>query len=202
MTTNWPEKIREIRFLEGWKQGEMARQLGVSQATISQWERGMADPPARYHSALNQKLAPHSRDRMLTSLRASVTGSPNLCGLFALRNGAVVLEAQSETGFDLFPLLTREDVGQPIRGKMGPDIDAVCDRLVREGAWEGRIRCAQVCAMAKADGLVFRVRVTHTPFMIENGSWVVRAECRILREGDVCCARHGQALPHIRIEPL
>ncbi|MBR9826616.1 MAG: helix-turn-helix transcriptional regulator [Alphaproteobacteria bacterium] len=200
--TNWPDRIREIRFREGWKQGDMARALGVSQASVSQWERGIHAPPRRLHDCLFQKLSDGSHDRLFLALRASVASSPNLCGLFSLKDGQVIIEAQSEAGYELYPLLNREDIGKPINGKLGPEMDQAVEFLIEAGAWDGRVSSARICGSAKRGDLEFCATTTHTPFMIENGVWVVRSECRIYVDGERCCQRHGEPFPHMVAFPV
>jgi len=37
-------RIKKLRQKKGWHQTELAKTLGVSQATLSNWERGIHDP--------------------------------------------------------------------------------------------------------------------------------------------------------------
>ncbi|MCL2621381.1 MAG: helix-turn-helix domain-containing protein [Defluviitaleaceae bacterium] len=37
-------RVKELRVEKGIKQADLAQQLGVSQATLSNWERGVHDP--------------------------------------------------------------------------------------------------------------------------------------------------------------
>jgi transcriptional regulator with XRE-family HTH domain len=39
-----PKAIREARLKRGWTQVDLGQQLGVSQGTISFWERGLEQP--------------------------------------------------------------------------------------------------------------------------------------------------------------
>ena len=199
---DWSEMIRELRFLERLKQEALAAQLGVSQASVSQWERGMANPPEHIRARLAARLDALSRGRLLEAVRASVIDSPNVCGLFSLRDGEPIFEAQSDSGFEMFPGLTRDDIGTSVLGKLGPEVDAVHARLLEEGAYEGRIASAKVCSKVDTPDGAFLFVTTHTPFVVEDGRWVLRSEVRML-DGDAwCCGRTDEPRPHYCFRPL
>jgi transcriptional regulator with XRE-family HTH domain len=44
--------IQDLRARMGWSQEELADELGVTQATISNWERGRSRPTIRQFGAL------------------------------------------------------------------------------------------------------------------------------------------------------
>jgi len=50
--TSVERKIRDILKRAGWKQGDLAERLGVSQATVSRWLSG-SDPKGEQHVAIN-----------------------------------------------------------------------------------------------------------------------------------------------------
>ncbi len=49
-----PEQIRDLRRRLDWTQEQMARELGVSFATVNRWERGHKSPSALAQKALER----------------------------------------------------------------------------------------------------------------------------------------------------
>lgn len=88
---------------------------------------------------------------------------------------------QSTKGFELFPLLTRDDIGQPINGKLGEESDACIDELIRAGIFSGDIAQASSTVISERDGIRAAAIATHTPFRTDSG-WLLRSECRVLTE--------------------
>ncbi|WP_300528399.1 helix-turn-helix domain-containing protein [Maricaulis sp.] len=177
---DWAQQIRELRFHERLKQHTLAEQLGVSQALISQWERGVATPPARYREILRRRFTTSPSDQLLRSIHASVSASPNITGLLSVRSDQIVLEAQSEAGFALMPLLTRDDVGEPMNGKFGEQVDENYRRIVRSEILSGDVASVRTWARGNRHGREFCAVSAYTPFRLDNGDWFLRAEMRIL----------------------
>ena len=196
---NWSEDIRELRFRLNLKQDELARQLGVSQASISQWERGVTEPPRRVLAQLRDLMSRLDRATGDAALEASVRSSPNLCGLLRREGRRVILELQSDAGFKLFPGFIRTDLGNCIRGKLGDQVDETYDKLMDIGAFEGRIRSAVVHSKARYDGQEFIGISTYTPFLRQNGQWVLRAEVRLAPPDDPVVS-DIQTWPHYVID--
>ena len=42
--SNYPEVVRTMRQSHGWTQAELAKQLAVTNVTISRWEKGRVEP--------------------------------------------------------------------------------------------------------------------------------------------------------------
>ena len=70
---DWPTLLREFRNLNGLKQAAAAERLGVSQATISRWERGAIEPTTamrnRLFQALRHDLSPMHTRRWVSMFR-------------------------------------------------------------------------------------------------------------------------------------
>ncbi|MEA1942979.1 MAG: helix-turn-helix transcriptional regulator [Pseudomonadota bacterium] len=181
---DWARKIKELRFLENLKQDALAQQLEVSQASISQWERGVSQPPPHIKAKLRHRLMVSPGERMSAAMRTSVVESPNLCGLLSMRDGDVVVELLSHDSYGLFPLLTPADIGKPLRGKLGPDVDRLLDRLVGEGAFAGRVQHAKLSATARRNGLKASGIMTVTPVCAQESSCLLRCEVRLLGPGE------------------
>ena len=177
---DWARKIKELRFLENLKQDALAQQLEVSQASISQWERGVSQPPPHIKARLRRRLMVSPGERLSAALRTSVVESPNVCGLLAMRDGEIVVELLSHDSYSLFPLLTPADIGKPLRGKLGPDVDRLLDRLVGEGIFAGRVQHAKLAFTARRDGLMARGIATLTPVCAQESNCLLRCELRLL----------------------
>ena len=54
--TLWPALIKRLRFLASLKQCELAQQLGVDQAMVSRWERGVYVPDIPLQRVLRDRL--------------------------------------------------------------------------------------------------------------------------------------------------
>ncbi|MGD2132674.1 MAG: helix-turn-helix transcriptional regulator [Maricaulaceae bacterium] len=71
--TDWPTLLREFRASNGLKQAAAADHLGVSQATISRWERGEIEPTTairnRIFKALRRARAPLSTQNWVRTFR-------------------------------------------------------------------------------------------------------------------------------------
>lgn len=180
----WSRKIRELRFLEGLKQDQLAMQLGVSQASVSQWERGVAIPPKRLQDKLRVRFVTSPTDQVIRALRNSVKYSPNLCGLISFRSGDLWLEEQSDAGFEIFPLLERDDIGDRLQGKLGQEVDHVYDAIIREGIFSGDLAGAVSRSIARKDGSEIGGVSTFSPFCVD-GTWLIRAEVRLVNAADL-----------------
>ena len=141
---DWAKKIKELRYFEDLKQDVLARQLGVSQASVSQWERGVAEPPEEAQRRLLRRLAQTPPERFLQALKVSVRSSPNVAFLMVRRDGVVLIEMISDGAAQLTNFLSHDDVGQPLRGRFGPVVDSHLDELEREVA---AARAAGVAAL-------------------------------------------------------
>lgn len=177
---DWARKIKELRFLENLKQDALAQQLEVSQASISQWERGVSQPPPHIKAKLRRRLLVSPGERLSAALRTSVVESPNVCGLLALRDGDVVVELLSHDSYRLFPLVTPADIGKPLRGRLGANVDRLLDRLVGEGIFTGRVQYAKLAFTAQRNGLTARGIAAITPVCAQENNCFVRCEIRLL----------------------
>ena len=177
---DWAKKIKELRYFEDLKQDVLARQLGVSQASVSQWERGVAEPPEEAQRPLLRRLAQTPPERFLQALKVSVRSSPNVAFLMVRRDGVVLIEMISDGAAQLTNFLSHDDVGQPLRGRFGPVVDSHLDELEREGLFEGKLESARGTAMLHRNGQARPVTVSMIPFRVENSDtdYVVRAEVR------------------------
>ena len=180
---DWGKRIREFRFLEGLKQDALASQLGVSQAAVSQWERGVVDPPEQFRARLLKRVQLTPTSQMIRALRENVTHNPNPCALSEFDRGRIVLRALSLNGFRRMPLVDESDIGEAINGRLGEQVDANIDRLIEAGVFEGEVASASSCHDAKRNGHVFTVQAIYSPFRVEKDVWFLRADIRWMQDG-------------------
>lgn len=84
-----PQAIRQVRQKQGWTQADLAERLGVSQSTISFWERGVETPSLTHRVQLVtllpeifRQLAEHEANILtrLYRLERAVYGGRCTCG--------------------------------------------------------------------------------------------------------------------------
>lgn len=185
---DWGKSIRELRFLENLKQDRLARQMGVSQASVSQWERGVSIPPERIRRILRQRLGAQATDTARLALEASVTHSPNLAALLRLEHDHIQLAGLSRAGIRLCPLLRETDLGETLRGKLGGDVDDNHGQLIEDGLFEGRIAVARTLGRAERDGQAMAGITSYVAFRQSDGSWLARSEVRLIDPHDTMFA--------------
>jgi len=171
---DWSKKIKELRYFKCLKQETLAIQLGVSQGSVSKWERGTAIPPSEAQIQLQNMFLDPPEEVTMRSLIISVVNSPGLAALLTLENGSVLLSVLSPKGFSDMPLLTHDDIGKPLLGKLGHETDRNINRLVEAGIFSGDVSFATLESKFERHGQSVHFQSTHTPFKKENGEWVVR----------------------------
>ncbi|WP_300528400.1 helix-turn-helix transcriptional regulator [Maricaulis sp.] len=195
---DWGSKIRELRFAEGLKQDALALEFGVSQAAISQWERGLSDPPLPIQDEIlkRTRLAPNVQ--MAEALCCSVRHSPHPACLAEFVNGEFLLRICNDAALRDYPLLSITDLDQPLEGKLGQDVDCNMHRFVEAGGFEDRLRCVRVTSRPQRDGRSLFTQSTYTPFKVARDRWLVRADIKILAHDD----RRIEFAPAFEIDEL
>lgn len=82
------KRIRQLRNQRETKQRDLAEQLGISQATLSNWERGFAEPPYAMFVKLAEALGVSPADLLGTGEKAKPPALEN--GLVTVRLVPVV----------------------------------------------------------------------------------------------------------------
>ncbi|ABI66864.1 transcriptional regulator, XRE family [Maricaulis maris MCS10] len=195
---SWVNKIKELRHFEDIKQDALALQLGVSQASVSQWERGVSEPPPNIQSKLLKRLAKTPAARFIEALRVSVRTSPNVAGLLVDRDEGVVFDLISDSAAELTEFLGHDDVGKPIHGLFGPDVDAQLGRLVEAGLFEGRVESASGVTLLHRHGKIRPVELSLTSFRVPHSEVIVRLEVRIPTPTDQDPSEHTSSLKIVR----
>lgn len=181
---NWAHKIRELRFVSQLKQEALATELDVSQASVSQWERGDAVPPPSVQKKLRYLFMRLPSERGFQAVLASVVRSPNVCAMLGRIDGDVTVVAQSQVSADACHFIAPADIGRPLQGLLGPSVDRMVQQLEASGVFDGEV-CTVINACEASRGDDHRAfLMTHTPFQIDGRSWVLRTEARALNPVD------------------
>ncbi len=75
MTDDWPSLLRSYRLRHGLTQLSLAHQIGVSQRTISRWERG-EDRPEKSRQELLRDLVLEAPTSLMSILKTAVAHCP------------------------------------------------------------------------------------------------------------------------------
>lgn len=180
---DWSRKLKELRFLEGLKQETLAQQLRVSQAAVSQWERGVAEPPAHVQAEIRERGYKAPSAQIGRALKYSVRNSPYPCGLVELVDDTLVLRALSATARSSYPLLDIDDLDQSVDGKLGRDADLNFLEMKRRGVFVGDAVGAITRATVSRHGTTIVAQTAYTPFRIDHDRWLARAEVSIVEQG-------------------
>jgi transcriptional regulator with XRE-family HTH domain len=173
----WAKKIKEIRYFEAIKQDSLANYLGVSQASVSLWERGSSIPPPHIQTKLHRLFGEMPSERLLRSIKASVVNNPNGCALFSLReDGKLILEARSQYGV----LSRMADIGEALENQLGPEIRNLMTEAIKAGLFRGDIKSAEILCNTTRDGRDFPMHGVITPFQVDRDHWLGRADVRLL----------------------
>lgn len=149
----WASLLRELRRVGNVSQVELARQLGINQASVSRWERGLTEP----HFDLRRALERMARDLglpVLDDLATVVRLSP--FPMVLVDSGARVIAASKSSG-----LRTDRTVEEQTPPEEREHLRSFNAALVREGFWQhespaleyevqvdGQVRRAVVVAIA------------------------------------------------------
>lgn len=172
----WDKAVREIRYLENLKQEAFAAELGVSQAAVSQWERGVVPPPQHLQAALMERLNRSPGARFISALRRSVRACPNVAGLFELREGRIWLDTLSTASPEHNWVITETDVGTDIEGKAGAIVDAHYQQLKSLGMFDGNLICGTANMLAERKHRRLFGRVTYSAYVGPDDKGFVRAD--------------------------
>lgn len=146
----WTNLCRKLRLSLNLTQKEMAVRLGINQATLSRWERGLTEPQFESRGLI-QALAQGQGLGAVDDLENVVRVSPFPMLLMDHHNRVVA--ASERSGFT--PGLPVIDQTPPERQSKG---EAFLERLRAEGFWDHH--CGSLDYMAEIDGEVRRAVVS------------------------------------------
>jgi transcriptional regulator with XRE-family HTH domain len=146
----WESLLKELRRVRNVSQVELARQLGVDQASVSRWERGLTEP----HFELRRTLDGLARDLglpVLDDVATVVRSSP--FPMVLVDSQGRVIAASKCSGFQ-----TDRTVEEQTPPEEREQTRAFKAALSREGFWEHR--CPAFDYAVEVDGQVRRAVVT------------------------------------------
>lgn len=135
----WSKKVKNIRKIRGYKQQSLAHELGVSQSTISHWERGAEIPSLAMQNKIDDLLDSNTQIQNLERLKKAVRNSQNL-----------VLVSNKLIRFDISNFLAKwlnldinKLINQNLLGDFDNCHDKVVDELFKSKFFQGKIASAE-----------------------------------------------------------
>lgn len=164
---DWARHIREYRLLHGLKQSALAERLGVDQATISRWERGLQQPDL----AVQRKL------RALVGLDSEVPAAVldrvvrHSINHMVLLNETLHIQAASQRFAEMLDLRLDQIESRHLDEWLAPETRHMLDRAIADGLLEGRMLAAQFPArlVRLGNGDIHAIQVWH-PFRLVDGA--------------------------------
>jgi transcriptional regulator with XRE-family HTH domain len=199
-TVDWAGEIRRLRRSSSLKQLALAGALGVDQATVSRWERGISVPDLVARRRLRDLLRRAVPEEML--LKHSV----HLCpGVVVLSNEERVMQAVSP-GYALAHGIPQHLMpGRSNRGKFG-SVEMLVDEIAHRGFYRGHV--ASVTVICRAPSLSghrapMPIRLVWSPVRIGNDTWL-RGDRIDLPEAEFerAVARNGGPLRIVMMDEL
>lgn len=162
--------LRRRRLLQGMKQSHLAEQLGVSQATVSRWERGLLPMSTAQQTTAWQLLATRPDPAQDAALKRLVESSIRKVHLICDRTHRLLAASpsrQAEWRAD-----PSEFLGRSLIGYASPEILAAEATLDKRGWRDGRVSCLIVETGANTDPTVPIVprQVLWERIMLADGS--------------------------------
>jgi transcriptional regulator with XRE-family HTH domain len=190
-TIDWPALLREFRKVRGLKQEAAAELLGVSQPTVSRWERGLVAPTAalrnRLFKALRRERAPLDTLSWLATFRRLVSPA-------AVSTKSKVLQAVTAPFAKRIGVPANAIEGLSIAEVFGGEILDVVQRTRDEGACSGRVGCVEACvrfdidpAIARSGG--FSCHYVSWPHFTDDGEIVLVSQGRFIEEPEARAVR-------------
>lgn len=198
--TYWARFVRQLRAREGLSQSSLADMLGVTQASVSRWERGVDEPSLRLRRRMRDMIrsAPAGRLDRLMRLRVQFAGWPTSL----VRQGAVFVDVSPGYEAEFGP--GSELIGQSIYGRFGPSADEVTQAWEHTGIFSGDMAMTlSVNRISTPSGPAF-IRGLDTPHVTQDGEiWCL---CEIKRitpeEYEATRLRLGGALMAVPFDAL
>lgn len=143
--------LRRLRLLRGMKQSHLAELMGVDQATVSRWERGVLKLSPRQREMLRRVFA-HEEIAHDAALKRLVESSMQKVHLICDRTHRLLAASrarQAEWRAD-----PSEFLGKPLLGYASAEILAAEATLAHRGWHEGRLSSLVVDTGANSDPLL------------------------------------------------
>lgn len=183
---DWAALLRDFRKTRGFKQDAAAEFFGVSQATISRWERGAIKPTVAQRNRLFKALR---RERSpLDTLHWVETFRRLLCP-GAVTSQHRVLHAMTDALAARIGAPRQELEGLRISELFGGEVLQFVDRAREEGIFTGRVASSEVCARLDVDpgirrGVRFHCHYISWPHFIDDGDVVSVSQGRFIDDAE------------------
>lgn len=169
---DWAGRIVRLRAARGWKQAAVAEMLGVDQATVSRWERGLQSPDVAARRRLSRLfLREHPEADRAALLSVEASPYPSLAFAGDLSVVAMSATAASFLGVEAGDLARRGLAAIP-----GPDLSVALSRAEEAGIWMGAVAAVRFAARPLGDGAA-PARFLWTPLLLPRGEIVVASQC-------------------------
>lgn len=182
----WASQIKRYRRLKGLTQTTLANCLGVTQATVSRWERGLQDPDISIQHRLRDELRTGNpaQDRHLLHL---VRCSPTM---MVLMDQDLTLVAASSAAAAASEMSAPEMEGMCYAPMMTADLQEVFSHASDAGFFEGEVASIFLPAMTPGlrrqelhliANIHYAALADGTPLALVNGRFVSSDECSAAR---------------------
>lgn len=202
-------KIRRLRLERGWNQTDLAERLGVTQATVSRWEKGSV-PEARHLSQLAE-LAGESVKTFIDSGEVEASPAP-LLGRFFVRGevaAGVWATAYEWPQQDWYPYSGVAAVDAPAQARYGLRVagesmnqvyppGTILDCISIDHAGELRSGQRVIIERWKIDG---EVEATVKEYVLgqDGRVWLVPRSDNPAFQAPICASEPGDGIAEVRI---
>lgn len=181
---DWADRIVRLRAARGWKQAALAELMGVDQATVSRWERGLQSPDVasrrRLARLFQREHPPGDRAALL-----AVEASPHPFLAFA---GDLAVVAASPSVGDFFGIGLAELRAGGMAQLLSGDLAEALARAEAAGIWVGAVAGVSFVARVARHGEVRPARFLWTPVILSQGEVVVASQCGAIDEREFAAA--------------
>jgi transcriptional regulator with XRE-family HTH domain len=170
----WSDAIRRLRRRAGLKQQALAQLLGCDQTTVSHWERGVDRPSLAFQRRLLEMIA--EEEHSIEDLRIFYAVDRSVGNQVLFDTDLRVLAA-SDRFWDGYAYLGEERTADVFR-ELGREDNKRLARRVLASAEDTVIFEAEITSHPKGSSRATRMCAIGAPFMLSDGSIVLRVELR------------------------
>jgi transcriptional regulator with XRE-family HTH domain len=170
----WSDAIRKLRRRAGLKQQALAELLGCDQTTVSHWERGVDRPSLAFQRRLLEMIAQDQRN--IDDLRIFASVDRSVCNQVLFDTDLRILAA-SDCFWEGVAYLGEERTAEVFR-EFGRDENKRLAREILATADDTVLFEAEITTQPRGSNVATRMRAVGAPFMLSDGSIVLRVELR------------------------
>jgi len=175
-TVHWASILRQHRLSQNMKQSALAYDLGVTQAMVSRWESGKAEPAAAMQKRIEEMLDQADMGSPMVAWREIASQQPAMVGLINEKGFSELVSAGTLRELGLNKTSFKE---RSIYESFEGDFISLFEGLKAAGFFEGKVDMAESAdylQYTKPDGskVSFFGHGLHWPHMEEDGKirWV------------------------------